>query len=83
MKFACFILDANLSFKTFYDTINYHLDEMAPFKKVTQKQYKLMQKPWISKDILNKCKQRDSLLKQINAENDPLKLATLCSNTKP
>ena len=25
--------DANISFKSYYDTINYHLDEMAPFKK--------------------------------------------------
>ena len=74
--------DANLSFKTFYDTINYHLDEMAPFKKVTQKQYKLMLKPWLSKDIINKCNERDSLLKLISTELDPEKVVTLRSNFK-
>ena len=28
----------NLSCKSFYDTINFHLDEMAPYKKVTRKE---------------------------------------------
>ena len=74
--------DANLSFKSFYDTINYHLDEMAPLKKVTLKQFKLMQKPWISKDILKKCNKRDSLLKLISTEQDPVKVASLRINFK-
>ena len=25
--------DASASFKSFYDTLNFHLDEMAPYKK--------------------------------------------------
>ena len=29
-----------------------------------------MLKPWISKEILNKCKQRDILLKRISKEED-------------
>ena len=45
----------NVSVKNFFDTLNYHLDEMAPFEKVTQKQYSLMLKPWITNDILKKC----------------------------
>ena len=39
---------------------------MAPYKKVTRKEYKLMIKPWITKEILQKCKRRDSLLKRIS-----------------
>ena len=31
-----------------------------------------MLKPWISKDILLKCKNRDLLLKKIYKENDPI-----------
>ena len=29
--------DANASFKSLYDTLNFHLDEMAPYKKVSRK----------------------------------------------
>ena len=32
--------------------------------------YRLMLKPWISNDILQKCKNRDSILKRIANEND-------------
>ena len=41
---------------------------MAPFKKVTLKQYRLMLKPWITKDILKKCDERNNLLKLIKQE---------------
>ena len=67
--------DPNLSCKSFYDTI--HLDEMAPYKKVTRKEYKLMLKPWITKEILQKCKMRDSLSKSISKENDPAQITSL------
>ena len=56
--------DANVSLKSFYDKINFHLDEMAPYKKVTQKEFRLMQKPWITKEILRKCTERDALTKK-------------------
>ena len=39
---------------TFFNTFFYHLDEIAPYRKVTKNEYKLMLKPWISKEILNK-----------------------------
>ena len=68
--------DPNLSCKNFYDT-NFHLDEMAPYKKVTRKEYKLMLKPWITKEILQKCKMRDSLIKSISKENDPAQIISL------
>ena len=47
--------NSNASFKSFHDTLNYHIDEMAPSKQVTLKQFRLMLKPWITRDILRKC----------------------------
>ena len=42
-------------------------------RKVTRKEYKLMLKPWSSKEILRKCKERDSILKDITKEINPAK----------
>ena len=69
--------DSNVSFSSFNNTLNYHLDEMAPFKKVTLKEYRLMRKPWINNDILNKCKDRDKLLKEILKEKESSKINDL------
>ena len=69
--------DASASFKSFYDTHIYHLDEISPFHEVTLKEFRLMTKPWITKEILAKCDARDSLLKQIKSETDPPKLQLL------
>ena len=74
--------DSNASFKAFYDTLNFHLDEMAPYKKVSRKEFRLMLKPWITNDILRKCKERDSLLKDIKNEIDPVKIETLRKDYK-
>ena len=71
---------SNASFKSFLDTLNYHIDEKAPSKKVTLKQFRLMLKPWITKDILRKCDERDSLLKEIKDENDPIRKKILRTN---
>ena len=57
--------ESELSYRNFYDTFTYSLDEFAPYRKVTKKEYKLMLKPWISKESLHKCKNRDSILKCI------------------
>ena len=65
--------DASVGFKSFYDKITFHLDEMAPFRKVTTKEHRLMLKPWITNNILNKCKKRDNLLNDMRKENDPTK----------
>ena len=46
---------------------------MAPLKKVTLKEQRLMLKPWITRDILQKCKNRDELLNEMRKENDPIK----------
>ena len=59
--------------QSFYEKIIYHLDEMAPLKKVTLKEQRLMLKPWITRDILEKCKNRDEFLNEMRKENDPKK----------
>ena len=68
--------------ESFYDKIIFHLDEMAPFKKVTLKEQRLMSKPWITHEILNKCKKRDVLLNEIRKENDAIKKADLTREYK-
>ena len=62
--------------ESFYDKIIFHLDEMAPFKKVTLKEQRLMLKPWITHHILNKCNKRDTLLNDIRKETDAIKKQT-------
>ena len=74
--------DPNLSCQNFFNGITYLLDEFAPYKKVTKNEYKLMLKPWISKEILQKCKKRDSILKIISKENDEDKKNTLRNDYK-
>ena len=69
--------DSNVAFSSFNNTVNFHLDEMSPYKKVTLKEFRLMLKPWITKDILNKCKERDKLLKEILKEDNSTKLVEL------
>ena len=56
--------DPDMSCTNFFNGITYLLDEFAPFKKVTKKEMKLLSKPWISNEILKKCKDRDSILKK-------------------
>ena len=53
------------------------MDEFAPYKNVSNKEYRLNFKPWISTEILNLMKQRDKLLKNFSQENDPTKKTTL------
>ena len=50
---------------------------MAPFEKVTQKQYRLMLKPWITNEILKKCDEKNKLLKSIKNETDSALLINL------
>ena len=74
--------DPNLSCNNYFNSITYLLDEFAPFRKVTRKEYKLMLKPWISKEILCKCKERDSILKSISNERDAAKQIILRNDYK-
>ena len=68
--------------QSFYEKIIFHLDEMAPLKKISLKEQRLMLKPWITRDILNKCKQRDDLLDKMRKEIDLTKKAELLKNYK-
>ena len=74
--------DPNFSCNNFFNTITYYLDEFAPFKKVSRKEYELMLKPWITKEILDKCKRQDSILKTISKERDPVKIVDLRNEYK-
>ena len=63
--------DPNVSCSNFYNALTYLLDEFAPLTKVTKNEFKLMTKPWITKEILVKCRIRDSILKKISKESNP------------
>ena len=71
-KLLCFNAnDANLSLNQLYTNINYLLDESAPYKKLTKKDYKLKLKPWINQKILSQIKDRDKLLHKLCKLKDP------------
>ena len=72
--------DANISLNNFYKNLTFLLDEFAPYKKVSKKEYRLNFKPWITTEILNLMKQRDKLLKRFSQEDDPIKKST-CHTT--
>ena len=56
--------------KSFYDTIEKLLDEMAPYKTLSKKEQNLQQRPWISGDILSEMHTRDEIHKKnLNAKN--------------
>ena len=72
--------DPNISLNNFYKNLTFLLDEFAPYKKVSKKEYRLNFKPWITTEILNLMKQRDKLLKRFSQEDDPIKKST-CHTT--
>ena len=74
--------DPNISCKKFIDTITFYLDEYAPYRKLSKKEVELLEKPWITSEILNKCHERDLLLKTISKEKDPIKLSDLKNKFK-
>ena len=54
--------DPNISMNNLHQHIDYLLDEFAPYKKLSKKEYKLKSKPWINRNILTEMKKRDKLL---------------------
>ena len=58
------------------------ITNIAPFHEVTVKEFRLMTKPWITREILAKCDSRDALLKEIKTETDPIKLQSLYTEYK-
>ena len=67
----------NISCNRFIDSITYYLDEYAPFRSLSKKESELLEKPWITPTILEKCRRRDSILKNISKERDPSILINL------
>ena len=56
--------DANHSTQKFMDTFNGLLDKYMPLRKIKQQEFKQKYKPWISDEILNKIKYKNSIFKK-------------------
>ena len=74
--------DPNKSMDNFYQQINYLLDEFAPYKKITKKQFRLKSKPWINNEILIKINQRDKLFHKYCKEKNNNKRIELYNEYK-
>jgi len=62
--------DPNHSFISFENKINQTLDNYAPFKKLSKKEYKQLQKPWITPGVRKSISRRDKLLNKFIKCND-------------
>ena len=56
--------DPNHSFKNVDKKINEIIDAHIPSKKLTKKDFKLQEKPWITSGIIKSIKRRDNLLRK-------------------
>ena len=56
--------DPNISFQRYYSTINNLIDKYMPLKKMSMKEIKQQQKPWITAEILKSINQRDKMHKK-------------------
>ena len=65
--------DTNQSFSKFFKKIEKLLDETAPIRKLSKKEMRLKERPWITNGILTSMKERDSLYKEFTNEKDPIK----------
>ena len=62
--------NVNNSIKTFIESFNTILDKHAPYKPITNKQAKIMSKPWITKGILKSIKMKDKIHKKFIHSKD-------------
>ena len=53
-----------------YNNTIYLLDEFAPYRKLTKKEFKLKSKPWTSNVILTQIHERDKLLYKYSNAKD-------------
>ena len=53
-----------------HNNIVYLLDEFAPYRKISKKEFKLKAKPWINNEIIKKIRQRDNLLHKYHKSKD-------------
>ena len=66
--------DPNLSFQQYLTTINTLIDKYMPLKKMSRKEIKQQYKPWVTKNILQTIKERESLHRKfINAKDLAIK----------
>ena len=70
-----------------YNNTIYLLDEFAPYRKLTKKEFKVKSTPWTSNEILTKIHERDKLLykysnaKDLNRKINLLKDYKILRNT--
>ena len=69
--------DISNSFDKFYDQVNTCIDKHAPHRKLTNKEFKLRFKPWISSGIINSIKRKHSLFNKYIHCKDPIRKVTL------
>ena len=74
--------DPNFSFQQFYNAINSLIDKYMPLRQMTKKEIKLQSKPWLTKQILDAIRERDSVYKRfVKAKDSDLK-TELCNQYK-
>ena len=62
----------NFSFERFYNKLNAIISDNLPIKKLTKKQVKKQNKPWITREILKSMNERDHRYKKFLKEKDPI-----------
>ena len=67
---------------TFLNQVNSIIDKYAPLKKITNKEYKLRSKPWITKGILKAIKIRDNIFHRLSKEKNKSKKDNLSIKLK-
>ena len=65
--------DINEDINVFFQTANSIIDDLAPLRKITNKEYKLKSKPWITKAIIKSIKQRDNIYRRLTKEKYSIK----------
>ena len=58
------------------------MNEFAPFRKLSKKDYKLKSKPWINNEILTKIHEMDKLLYKYSNAEDLIRKANLLKDHK-
>ncbi|MEM6812720.1 MAG: hypothetical protein AAF549_09675, partial [Pseudomonadota bacterium] len=74
--------DSEASFNSFLDNFNSLFDKHVPLRRLTKRQIKLRNKPWITNGLLTSMKIRDSILCDLNNTADSNLKAFLQSRYK-
>ena len=61
-----------LSYLRFYKKMEDILNYMAPYRKMTHKEIRLEQRPWVTQGLLVSMRVRDNLYKQLAIKKDPI-----------